>query len=326
MCCLPYPLEHEVVEGQEAETIRDILRQNLQRYANAAGPAFEVMPDLPKIDEKKLSSFRDYVQQLSAFQAEVNAVRRRPAAEQTEPAKDLVERYRNSKTPAVALELLYLVRDALTWADVMTFIEALPPEIGQLNVVREQYCLALAETGKIEEAIGALEQLIADNGSTPEREGLLGGRYKKRHGKKGDPADLDRAIEHYERGMQLDLNAYYCSSNLPRLLRTRNEEGDEERAAAVAPAVFLACERAKALGTADEWLNPTLLVSAFDAGDVSAIATLTRKVRAEGHASWKLKTAIADAKTAIKLHADAQLKEQLQTALVKLEALLPPEA
>jgi tetratricopeptide (TPR) repeat protein len=190
-------------------------------------------------------------------------------------------------------------------------------------VVREQRHLAVSETGKPEEAIAALEELIRLSGSTPEREGLLGGRFKKLYRAHKDAADLDRAIEHYERGMLLDLNQYYCSSNLPRLLRTRNEPGDEDRARATAHAVLLACERARATGGGDEWLNPTLLGSAFDAGDLSAIASLTRKVRAEGHATWKLKTTIQDIRTAIALHADARLQGELINALAKLEALLP---
>ena len=41
---------------------------------------------------------------------------------------------------------------------------------------------------------------------------------------------LSQAIDHYHAGMRLDLNQFYCSSNLPRLLRSRNRRGDQERA------------------------------------------------------------------------------------------------
>jgi hypothetical protein len=40
---------------------------------------------------------------------------------------------------------------------------------------------------------------------------------------------LNKSIQSYERGMELDLNDYYCSSNLPRLYRQRNRKGDDER-------------------------------------------------------------------------------------------------
>ena len=80
------------------------------------------------------------------------------------------------------------------------------------------------------DAIAKLEELIARSGPTPERLGLLGGRYKRlfANAKDEDKAELlNSAIDAYERGMELDLNQYYCSSNLPRLYRQRKLDGDE---------------------------------------------------------------------------------------------------
>ena len=68
--------------------------------------------------------------------------------------------------------------------------------------------------------------------------------------------------------MQLDLNDYYPSSNLARLYRTRNEEGDDDNARVAAAITAVACERARARAARDPWLKPTLLGAAFDAGDV----------------------------------------------------------
>jgi hypothetical protein len=73
-----------------------------------------------------------------------------------------------------------------------------------------------------------------------------------------------KAITCYERGTELDLNVYYCSGNLPRLYRTRARTGDEERAQTTLRLVIAACERAKRLNVADEWLRQTLLAAAFD--------------------------------------------------------------
>ncbi|GCC46048.1 hypothetical protein chiPu_0029944, partial [Chiloscyllium punctatum] len=76
----------------------------------------------------------------------------------------------------------------------------------------------------------------------------------------------DQAIDCYERGMRLDFNAYYCSSNLPRLYRARAEKGDEDLAQDTVRFAIAACERARSLKLADEWLRPTLLAAAFDLG------------------------------------------------------------
>jgi hypothetical protein len=117
----------------------------------------------------------------------------------------------------------------------------------------------------------SLKELIQISGDTAERRGLLGGRYKKKWTITGDPADLSRAITECENGMRLDLNDYYPSSNLARLYRTRNRKGDDGKARISASITLVACERARARSTDDEWLNSTLLGAAFDAGDVQKL-------------------------------------------------------
>ena len=134
--------------------------------------------------------------------------------------------------------------------------------------IRETYAFALGNSGSVTEAITKLEELLALSGPTPERLGLLGGRYKRlfMNAKDEDTAELlDSAKGAYRRGMELDLNQYHCSSNLPRLYRQRKLNDDEVRADIVANVVLAACERAEKLGLADEWLKQTLLGAAFDA-------------------------------------------------------------
>jgi tetratricopeptide (TPR) repeat protein len=130
--------------------------------------------------------------------------------------------------------------------------------------IRETYAFALGNSGSVTEAIAKLEELLALSGPTPERLDLLGGRYKRLFMNAKDEL-LDSAIDAYQRGMELDLNQYYCSSNLPRLYRQRKLNDDDVRADIVAKVVLAACERAEKLGLADEWFKQTLLGAAFDA-------------------------------------------------------------
>ena len=163
-----------------------------------------------------------------------------------------------------------------------------------LDEVRETNAFALANAGEPIEAIAKLEELMTLLGPTPERLGLLGGRYKRLAAKAATPAErlvyLNKSIDAYERGMEIDLNQYYCSSNLPRLYLQRNRKGDRERAVAVSQIVVAACERAKKRKDADEWLRPTLLGAAFDAGAADKAEELAMEVLAEGAARWKLAT------------------------------------
>jgi hypothetical protein len=98
------------------------------------------------------------------------------------------------------------------------------------------------------------------------------------------------AILAYERGMNLDLNEYYCSSNLPQLYRARNETGDARKADLVLSQVMMACDRGLERGASDEWLRPTLLTAAFDAGDADKAEALTDDVEKIGVVPYKLET------------------------------------
>lgn len=131
---------------------------------------------------------------------------------------------------------------------------------------------------------------------------------------------LNKSIESYERGMDLDLNEYYCSSNLPRLYRERGRKGDAERAQSVLIMVIAACERAKRRGMSDEWLRPTLLVAAVDAGDAEKAEELYDYVAEEGPARWKLDSIVHDLEKSAALIEDPARRERLDAVVAKLKA------
>ena len=129
---------------------------------------------------------------------------------------------------------------------------------------------------------------------------------------------LNKSIDSYERGMELDLNEYYCSGNLPRLYKVRKRKGDDERALSVSKIVIAACERAKKLGVADEWLRPTLLGAAFDAGDADKAEELAAEVIAEGAARWKLDSTLLDLEAIVAQVEDKDRRDRLAAVLKSL--------
>jgi hypothetical protein len=155
---------------------------------------------------------------------------------------------------------------------------------------------------------------------------LLGGRYKQLYREATGATDkakfLDKAIEHYERGMKLDLNDYFPSCNLPRLYQVRGKRGDQERARAAAEVARLACERARELKIDDEWVRPTLLGMAFFAGDVPLVEELAEEVAAEGAVEWKLATTFEDLKLSTGQTKDAETRASLEAVVERLNALL----
>jgi hypothetical protein len=117
--------------------------------------------------------------------------------------------------------------------------------------------------------------------------------------------------------MELDLNDYSCSCNLPRLYRARKRKGDEERARSVLTLVIAACKRARNRGLADDWLRPTLLVAAFDAGDCNEAEELAAEVAAEGPAQWKLNSTIVDLEASV-AQAEGDRRDRLRAVLENL--------
>jgi len=330
---ITFPLPEGEITDETAAVIQEALRKGIPGLSKGKTPPYLIISKFPaELTPDRAETFKDLMQKLSAFQAEVTAVRRAPSPECADKARDLVRRY-STNVPilsSVALELLYVLRDCTgDWKAVVGYIEQMPENLRSLPTVQEQRALALAKMGSPLEAAGVLEELIRTLGPTSEREGLLGGRYKSLYRemlKKGDARQaaryLDLAIEHYTLGMKLDLNDYYPTSNLARLLRTRGEEGDEEQAKTAAYVTLVACERVKERKQGDAWLNPTLLGAAFDAGDTVAAERLYRQIVKDGPAAWQLETTIADLVTSIGLQQDEDTKQKVTAVLEKLKALL----
>jgi tetratricopeptide (TPR) repeat protein len=314
-----YPLPAESITDETASEVIKTISEAIPVMSVGDSPFYQVFPEYPRYDEAKATAFRENVEELSRFQADILAARSAKGDDRKARAKALLDRYftPGSMKRAVALELMFTVRDCTDWQTTLAFIDKLPSDLQQLPLVKEQRALALSNSGNFEDAIGALRQLINLSGDTAERHGLLGGRYKARWRATRDPADLDSAIDEYEMGMKLDLNNYYPSSNLARLYRTRNESGDSDKANIAAAITIVACERARSMNAKDPWLNQTLLGAAFDAGNIDKARELARSVRTENAAEWMSNTTLTDCETAVKFH-----DENKQQVLLQLIATL----
>ncbi len=326
---------------EEANAIRDLLVAKVPALKDSRTPYWELLAD-SHADEGRRGAFHARAAQLSEFQGKVKTARlETDSAKRKERTAALLQELPASalEIPEVSLDLVSLVRDELGWKEVEAFIGTLPDSTQKLPFVREQALLAKAELGDPVAAIAQLEQLIKEQGDTPERRGLIGGRYKRlwRAARKAreeagekrptreERRHLDNAIDQYISGMELDYNQYYCSCNIPALLRSRNEEGDAERAAVIEHFVVAACERARVRGEGDEWLRPTLLGSAFRSGDVKKVTELAREVEKSDPAQWQLKSTLGDLADTIRQQDDDGKRERLQEVYEDLAALIPPQ-
>ena len=325
---LTYPLPEGTITDTTAQAILARLKDSIPSLVAGESPVYQVLPGFPnQVDASRASTMRTALTELSQFQAKVRAVRRAPREQQKDRALNLRDEHPASPIipPSVALEILYLLRDSAGWSEMLAYMDACPASIRELPMVREQRCLAISKIGNHLDAIGALEELIQLQGDSSERQGLLGGRYKKLSSSATNEANkaryLNRAIQHYEQSMKLDLNDYYPTCNLPSLYRMRGQEGDEELAKAAATVTRLACERAEERGSADEWLKPTRLGAAFGAGDLSAATRLVTEIeRSDNLAAWKLETTIADLDRDVERIKEADKQAAFKKLLLRLKA------
>lgn len=297
-----YPLPEGEVTAATAVAVQKVIQNAIPALERGVSPMHSAIVGYPtQVDERTAAGMKDQMALLAAFQAQVRAVRAAPQAERMVRARQLVAASRAGRmTGAVVIALMLMLRDcadtAADWEAMLEFIDALPDELRSSGEVTEQRARALSSAGRHVEGIAELEALIATSGATPERHGLLGGRYKRLYWQATTPSDrqqaLARSIDHYERGMDLDLNEYYCACNLPALYRARGRQGDEERGQAVLRQVITACERARRRGALDPWLRSTLLVAAFDAGDADKAEQLADDVESEGAAKWQLDSVV----------------------------------
>jgi hypothetical protein len=323
-----FPLDDGEIGDTAAAAARAAIGKHLPVLAIGDSPVFASVPGFPDdVDESKLSAFRDLVDELSNFHADVSALALVPQGDRRRRVEEIVARYGDSKVvrETVVMRLIRLLRDYVGWRALLDYIATLPLHIARHPSVVEQRCLALAKESDPALAAGQLQVLIDREGGSSERYGLLGGRYKQL----ADAAEggqqrrfLQLAIDSYELGMTADLNDYYPVSNLPRLYRQRGDDGDEQRAADAEVVAIAACQRAIRLGRADEWTRPTLLGAAFDRHDVATILQLASEVEREGAPAWKLASTLGDLrKAAAQCRAD-DVRVELEAIVERLARLV----
>ncbi|WP_128970387.1 tetratricopeptide repeat-containing protein [Bradyrhizobium tropiciagri] len=325
-----YPLPEGNISDDTAAGLRPRIKEGIVSLRDGLSPMPQSIPGYPEdVDPTKATTTKEQLAELAAFQTKVREVRAAPHAERMQRAQALIA---SEGTPPatypIALALLLLLRDSVDkttdWSCVLDFAAGLPKKFKDVPEIQEIREFAAAYAGNNLQAIAALETLIRTAGPTPERLGLMGGRYKRLARAATLAVDKRqaqaKAIEYYEQGMQIDLNAYYCSSNLPRLYRARARAGDEERALTALRLTIAACERARRLQVGDEWTRQTLLAAAFDLGDPDKADELADAVIDEGPAAWKIDSVLGDLEASVTQVSDAAKRARLSAVIDKIKA------
>ncbi|SAL27799.1 tetratricopeptide repeat-containing protein [Caballeronia humi] len=334
MRTLRYPLPRGDVDDAMGQAIRDALRPSIAKMRATRSPVHELLQGYPgKVHESCATGVRDQIDALEAFQADMRMLRSLPVSLRRGKVAEIREKYGSQVgIPTIATGLLRLIISCVQtdghWQEVLTYIDELDPELAKEPFVREQRALALGKLNQPMEAIAELKQLVANDGATSEREGLLGGRYKELMRAAFDAGKTTEgihfrnlSIQHYERGMQLDLNDFFPSSNLARLYRARNGKGDESRAETALHVTSAACQRALSRGTEKQWVRPTLLGVAFDIPDADMAEELLELVETEGADTWQFTSSLQSITESVPHVKDDAVRARLALVLDRLRVL-----
>jgi len=335
---LVYPLDDGDVSDATAATITEQIENQIEGMRAGASPVYQAVPGFPNdIDDHRVDAFKAEMLSLNSLLARFQSVREEwdkddARAAALELRDELAAQ--EALNDGVAIEMMYLLRVRADWTDMLAWIDALPERLRTRNGVQEQRMLAIGKNGDHKTAIAELKQLVETTGDSSERQGLIGGRYKKLWNEalaeekvnRGKVAGhLQNAIRHYEAGMRLDLNDYYSPCNLPRLYRARGKEGDADRARDAAAVALAGCERAKLLDPSDEWINPTLLGAAFDSQNVVRVQELADEVLSGNPDDWKLETTVHDLRLSASQADDPDIRAQLADVFNDLNEQLPDD-
>lgn len=335
MRTIRYPLGEGEILPETAAAIRAAIQDRIAGLAAGLSPVHEVLKGYPgPVDAATASTMQGYLRDLAELQGAIRAIRALPLPQRMVEAKRLADMHASPVIrPAAAIALVRTLRDAVNrkadWSAVLDFIAGLPEELQDEAEFREHRAFALSGLDQHLASITELETVIARFGPTPERLGVMGGRFKRLAKSAASDGELahfrDRAISAYERGMDLDLNEYYCSGNLPRLYRARGRKKDEAQAQLVLSQVMVACKRAMARGISDEWLRATLLTAAFDAGDADQAEELAEAIELGGTAPYKVDSIVRDLETSVEQVRDQDRQNRLRLVLDRIRTQFSAE-
>lgn len=323
---LRYALSSDDPSDTDYLAIIEQLKAGIPALSASEGPVYT----LTRIGDSSISDAR-HLKEISSvlfdFQTELRAAKLKARDGEKEPLRAFLDSNYLEQLPTYAItELVEAFRDNLNWGELQALIASLPESMFDDPFFLEEKALAMAKQGHVHDAIALLEQMVEKRGETPERLGTIGGRYRElardepnRQKKKKHQA---KAIKAYRRGMQLDLNQYYCAHKLLVTLIERDRPGDKEEAAVCAARVLAAGQRAQALNRTDEWLNSALLVHAFFDQDHTRARTVMNEMLDQEWANWKLVTLSQDLNSALLGIGEAQ-REPFQEIIDELFASLP---
>ena len=228
--------------------------------------------------------------------------------------------YREAGQDRGLLENLMLAyRERGAWADMVRVADSFPPDLRDDPSVVHQVALALNRSGQREAAENELTALIDRTGGDSETYGLLGRIFKDRWRQSGERQELDRAIDAYRRGYELDRTDYYPGINLATLLTVRGDAQARAELEQLLPDLRRVLSVRASSGQADYWELATGVELAVLAEDYPAAEDLLGQALARAAAQWMLESTASNLEF-IAAAREGDVPPQLQLIIDRLRA------
>ena len=292
---LPYSLGPGGVPDRAADARAGLT--NLLRAARDTpdedSPLFQLLDDYPDITPEKTDAFRDQVRISESIKERLAAARRQGIDAVRAMEQELAPL--DSQDTGVIIDLFLSYRAVKGWNEMIGLVERMAEPVTQTVMVQEQLALALNRAGHGDEAERVLTKLIERKGPSSETYGILGRVYKDRWEaavKAGETFAarglLDRAIDAYLKGFEVDWRDAYPGVNAVTLMEVR--EPPDPRREELVPVVRYAVKRSVAGGTPDYWDHATLLELAVLARDEAGAGEALGNALAVVRESWEPET------------------------------------
>ena len=222
---------YKLVNGKLLDTERQYLSEQIQKRLQMLlkgspatdSPLYELIPEFPNIDKTKTQLFRDYFEKCSALYRQIEDS---STAANLKELEQHIENLPGTKEDLINILRLFIekLRSLEEFSEIVNLIEKYREQkCIQNEFFGQQYAIALNRVGQAEKAVNEIRKVIATYGESPESYGILGRIYKDKYTQTSQIGYLDKAIEAYERGFNLDIRDYYPGVNLATLLLRKGD-------------------------------------------------------------------------------------------------------
>ncbi len=225
---IPYKLNKGVISNENAEALKDKLKQRLNDIKISKNikdsPAFELIDNFPvtKLDEKKLKIYA----KKQLFYEEMKD--KLSNCSDTQEIETCIEKIKKSdlSLKILAYYIVEKLKEMKAWSKIIDFLSNETKEdINNSVYYMQQLSIAYNKRGGSDDkqkAINILAKLLQEYGESSETYSLLGSIYKTMYKDESNNITrqyyLDLSIANYQKGFDSDITDYYPGINLATLL------------------------------------------------------------------------------------------------------------